>query len=107
MKKMKKYKIISVICLLTWLFLLAYAVFDNIVFTNELGVIEVLEKSSFARIMFNDIGGLSTAASAWIIFATKLKIRWFFAILILFTGSFALFPYLSIYFWDKATKESP
>ena len=99
-------KKISVILIILWFGLLIFNVVDNILNSNAtLSPLDTLVKSIFARGMFIDIGILSTVIAAWMIFCTKNKWRYYFAIGTLFIGSFAVLPFLSIYFWNLENHE--
>jgi hypothetical protein len=60
---------------------------------------ETLQGSHFARVMFSDIGVLSTLISGYIVLVHKAVWRIPFAIAILIVGSFALLPYLALLEW--------
>lgn len=95
---------------LMWLSLVILVFIDS---TGQLGqqgdVLVALQEHSFTRIMFADIGALSTVAAIWIFFSNNnLKSRFLFAPLTLFVGSFSLLLYLVVYFLatgDEATKK--
>lgn len=98
-------KIKSINIWVLWLLLVGYAIYDNLVLTNTLTVSEALNVSSFTRLMFWDIGLLSTILAYWMVFHTNLKIRYVFAVMTLFAGSFAFLPYLAIYLKSKEVKD--
>jgi hypothetical protein len=105
-------KLIASTILIAWIALLIYAVADNAgLFTNTIGPEEALANSAFARTMFMDIGGLSTLAAVWIIFGSDKAgisqyVRYFFAFISLFVGSFAVMPFVSLYFWQLPKRDS-
>lgn len=100
---MSKFKILSLASLITWLLLIIFAIVELTGLIGEnIGVSQSLKTSSFTRAMFIDIGILATIISIWVAFGTKEKLRFFFAIAILFVGSFAFLPFLSIFFWNKS-----
>lgn len=67
---------------------------------SKLSILETLQESSFVRGMFLDIGVFSTLASVWILYSSDKITRYFFAFFVLFIGSFALLPYISLLLWD-------
>jgi len=73
-------------------------------FGDDIGLKDTLRHSSFARIMFADIGALSTIIAAWMILATNHPLRFVFAFASLFIGSFAVLPFLVLYFLGKAAR---
>lgn len=97
---------LAISSLVSWILLILYIRKDPKLFRNKLGVGETLKQSSFARGMFMDIGALSTIISAWMIWGTKSRLRFLFAILTLFVGSFAVLPFLTIYFINKALNKN-
>jgi hypothetical protein len=101
-QRLNTHKKFSVFLLGYWLFLILFAFIDSKgKFGSDIGVKKTLKTSSFARIMFQDIGALSTLAAIWTVTQTKNPIRWVVAFLSVFTGSFALLPFLSWHFWRK------
>lgn len=65
----------------------------------ELGTLESLKRSSFTRIMFMDIGALSTLGALYLILNGKTAVRVPAALAALFAGSFALLPALAYEDW--------
>lgn len=97
--------ILSIISLLTWISLINLVKQDksNKFFKeDQIGTIDTLKKSSFARGMFLDIGVLSSIISFWIFKSSKSKLRIPFVIATIFVGSFAALPYFTMYFFVKA-----
>ncbi|KXK27236.1 MAG: hypothetical protein TR69_WS6001000109 [candidate division WS6 bacterium OLB20] len=81
----------------TWAGLILFAVVDGTgAFGTDIGFTASLQQSGLARIMFADIGVLSTLCAVWII-RTGHRLRYLFAAAALFTGSFAVLPFLSLY----------
>jgi len=66
---------------------------------GELGTVETLRRSSFARVMFMDIGALSTLGALYLFLTGKTRVRVPAAIASLFLGSFALLPALAYEDW--------
>lgn len=98
----KKKKQIAILLFFTWIGLVVFAVLDTLkVFGSDIGITQTLATSSLARGMFIDIGILSTLTSAYILFNTNLKVKYIFALLTLFVGSFAALPYFAYYLWKK------
>lgn len=62
---------------------------------GELGVRQSLKQSAFTRIMFMDIGALSTLGALYLVLNGKTNVRIPAAIASLFLGSFALLPALA------------
>lgn len=83
--------------------LILYVIFDSIFLKKKdnLSTVETLQKSSFARIMFVDIGILSAILGGWIINKTNTWYKWFFGISSFFVGSFAILPFLGLYYRDE------
>lgn len=106
MKKRNLNIFLALSTFLSWIFLIVYIRKDPKIFKNKIGVSETLKQSSFARGMFMDIGALSTIISAWMIWGTKSRFRFIFAILTLFVGSFAVLPFLTIYFISKSLNKN-
>jgi len=67
---------------------------------GELGTLETLRRSSFARIMFMDIGMISTLGALYLVLEGKTPVRVPGAVATLFAGSFALIPALA---WEDWT----
>jgi hypothetical protein len=83
-----------------WLGFIAYIVIESQGwFGPDLGFWPTLASSSFARVMFSDIGILSTLAAVWIWLDRKHPSAPIFAILMLVVGSGALLPYLALRDW--------
>lgn len=71
---------------------------------DDLGVRETLRRSSFARVMFMDIGALSTLGALFLTLRGRTRLRGPAALASLFVGSFALLPALAYEDW-KALQE--
>ncbi|WP_202630415.1 hypothetical protein [Deinococcus alpinitundrae] len=67
---------------------------------GELGTLETLRRSSFSRIMFMDIGMISTLGALYLVLEGKTPVRVPGAVATLFAGSFALIPALA---WEDWT----
>ena len=66
---------------------------------GELGTRDTLRRSSFARVMFADIGALSTLGALYLVLEGKTAVRVPAALATLFAGSFALLPALAYEDW--------
>ncbi len=66
---------------------------------GDLGAAETLRRSSFARIMFMDIGMLSTLGALYLLLGGRTPVRVPGAAASLFAGSFALIPALAWEDW--------
>lgn len=66
---------------------------------GDLGVGETLRRSAFARVMFMDIGVLSTLGALYLVLKGRTRVRWPAALAALFIGSFALLPALAWEDW--------
>lgn len=66
---------------------------------GELGTRESLRRSSFTRVMFMDIGALSTLGSLYLLVNGRTPVRVPAAVASLFVGSFALLPALAFEDW--------
>lgn len=66
---------------------------------GELGTLDTLKRSSFARVMFMDIGALSTLGALYLVLNGKTAVRVPAAVASLFAGSFALLPALAYEDW--------
>lgn len=66
---------------------------------GDLGTLESLRRSSFTRIMFMDIGALSTLGALYLVLNGKTAVRVPAAVASLFVGSFALLPALAYEDW--------
>ncbi|ANE44636.1 hypothetical protein [Deinococcus puniceus] len=77
--------------------------------SGELGTRATLKQSSFARIMFMDIGAVSTLGALYLVLNGKTPVRVPAALATLFVGSFALLPALAYEDWvamqDKDSAE--
>ncbi len=91
-------KKLGVYALITWILLILYMKNDPKIFKkDQIGNVETLKKSQFARGMFMDIGALSTIVSYWILNDRKTGIfRYPFGIITMFIGSFGALPYIFI-----------
>ncbi|THF67675.1 hypothetical protein E7T06_19820 [Deinococcus sp. Arct2-2] len=67
--------------------------------SGELGTRATLKQSSFARIMFMDIGAVSTLGALYLVLNGKTPVRVPAALATLFVGSFALLPALAYEDW--------
>ena len=67
---------------------------------GDLGTLETLKRSSFARIMFMDIGVVSTLGALYLLLNGKTPVRVPGALATLFAGSFALIPALAWEDWQ-------
>ncbi|GGM21563.1 hypothetical protein [Deinococcus aerophilus] len=72
---------------------------------GELGTVETLKRSSFARIMFMDIGALSTLGALYLMLNGKTAVRAPAAAASLVVGSFALLPALAYEDWRAMQDE--
>ncbi|WP_110885505.1 hypothetical protein [Deinococcus yavapaiensis] len=68
---------------------------------QDLGTVATLKKSRFARVMFMDVGALSTLGALYAVLAGKSRARFPAALASLFVGSFALLPYLAYEDWRE------
>ena len=66
---------------------------------GDLGTLAALKSSSFTRIMFMDIGALSTLGALYLALTGRTRARYPAAIASLFLGSFALIPALAYEDW--------
>lgn len=66
---------------------------------GELGTLETVRRSPFARIMFMDIGALSTLGALYLVLNGRTPVRVPAAVASLFVGSFALLPALAYEDW--------
>ena len=66
---------------------------------GELGTLETLRRSSFARVMFMDVGALSTLGALYLLLNGTTPARIPAALASLFLGSFALIPGLAYEDW--------
>ena len=73
---------------------------------GELGTLETLQRSSFARIMFMDIGMVSTLGALYLVLEGKTPVRVPGAVASLFAGSFALIPALAWEDWQAIKQGS-
>ncbi|WP_019587560.1 hypothetical protein [Deinococcus apachensis] len=72
---------------------------------GDLGVWETLRRSAFARVMFMDIGVLSTLGALYLVLRGKTRVRFPAALASLFVGSFALLPALAWEDWVAMREE--
>jgi hypothetical protein len=70
---------------------------------KDLGTLETLRRSHFSRVMFADIGALSTLGALYAVLRFRSPWRFVAGGLTLFVGSFALLPYLAWEDW-RATR---
>ena len=73
--------------------------------SGELGTLDSLRRSSFTRIMFMDIGALSTLGALYLVLNGKTAVRVPAAVASLFVGSFALLPALAYEDWAALQEE--
>ncbi|MFC4454564.1 hypothetical protein [Deinococcus sonorensis] len=66
---------------------------------DDLGTLETLRRSRFARVMFMDVGALSTLGALYLLLHGRTPLRVPGALASLFVGSFALIPALA---WEDA-----
>ena len=66
---------------------------------GELGTRDTLRRSSLARVMFADIGALSTLGALYLVLEGRTAVRVPAALATLFAGSFALLPALAYEDW--------
>lgn len=71
---------------------------------GDLGTRETLRRSPFARVMFMDVGALSTLGALYLLLNGRTPVRVPGAVASLFAGSFALLPALAYEDWVKVQK---
>ncbi|MBZ9753422.1 hypothetical protein K7W42_21550 [Deinococcus sp. HMF7604] len=81
---------------------------------GDLGTRETLTRSSLARVMFMDVGALSTLGALYLMLSGRTPLRVPAALASLFVGSFALLPALAYEDWvtlrraeDKSSNKAP
>lgn len=105
--KLNKYKVLSIGVFCYWIFLIGFAALDSQgLFGEDIGLDASLATSSLARVMFMDIGGLSSLVAAWMLFSSKWKLRYLFACLSLVAGSFVALPYVAFWLWKQQASVS-
>lgn len=72
---------------------------------GDLGTLETLRRSPFARVMFMDIGVLSTLGALYLVLGGQTAVRVPAALASLFVGSFALLPALAWEDWQAIRDE--
>ncbi|WP_216328464.1 hypothetical protein [Deinococcus aestuarii] len=72
---------------------------------DDLGVGGTLRRSTFARVMFMDVGALSTLGALSLVLNGKTAVRVPAALATLFVGSFALLPALAWEDWVEMQEE--
>ena len=72
---------------------------------DDLGLGGTLRRSTFARVMFMDVGALSTLGALYLVLNGKTAVRVPAAIATLFVGSFALLPALAWEDWVAMQEE--
>jgi hypothetical protein len=83
-----------------WLLFIGYVVLESWQpFGPDLGFLPTLAASGFARVMFSDIGILSTLAAVWMLLERKHWSAPIFAFAMLFLGSGSLLLYLALRDW--------
>jgi hypothetical protein len=73
---------------------------------GNLGTLATLRQSHFSRVMFMDIGAVSTLGALYLVLAGRTPVRVPAAVASLFVGSFALIPALAYEDW-QALQQSP
>ncbi|MFC4638657.1 hypothetical protein [Deinococcus hohokamensis] len=73
---------------------------------GDLGTRETLRRSPFARVMFMDIGVLSTLGALYLVVTGRTRVRVPAAVAALFAGSFALLPALAYEDWAALRGEA-
>ena len=73
---------------------------------GDLGTRETLRRSPFARVMFMDIGALSTLGALYLLLNGRTAVRVPGAVASLFAGSFALLPALAYEDWVKLQEKA-
>lgn len=66
---------------------------------GDTGTLGTLRRSSFARVMFMDVGALSTLGALYLLLTGRTNARYPAALASLFAGSFALIPGLAYEDW--------
>jgi len=74
--------------------------------TGDLGTLGTLRKSTFARVMFMDVGALSTLGALYLLLRGKTRLRYPAALASLFAGSFALIPGLAYEDWRQMRRQA-
>ena len=74
---------------------------------GDLGTVESLKRSPFTRIMFMDIGALSTLGALYLVLNGRTAVRVPAAIASLFVGGFALLPALAYEDWAALRGQWP
>jgi hypothetical protein len=83
-----------------WVLFIGYAIIEGQQpFGPDLGFLPTLVASGFARVMFSDIGILSTLAAVWMLLERKHWSAPIFAVAVLFLGSGSLLLYLALRDW--------
>lgn len=72
---------------------------------DDLGLGGTLRRSTFARVMFMDVGALSTLGALYLVLNGKTAVRVPAAVATLFVGSFALLPALAWEDWAAMQEE--
>ncbi|GHF63805.1 hypothetical protein HNQ07_004549 [Deinococcus metalli] len=72
---------------------------------GDLGTRGALKRSAFTRIMFMDIGALSTLGALYLVLNGRTAVRVPAAIASLFVGSFALLPALAYEDWAALRRQ--
>ena len=73
---------------------------------GDIGTLGALRASTFTRVMFMDIGALSTLGALYLLLSGKTAARFPAAVASLFVGSFALIPALAYEDWAAMQAES-
>ncbi len=66
---------------------------------GDIGTLGALKQSGFTRVMFMDIGALSTLGALYLLLTGRTPVRYPAAVASLFVGSFALIPALAYEDW--------
>ena len=74
---------------------------------TDLGTLATLKQSRFARVMFMDIGAVSTLGALYLLLNGRTPLRYPAALASLFVGSFALIPGLAYEDWARLQAEQP
>jgi hypothetical protein len=73
---------------------------------GDIGTLGALKQSSFTRIMFMDIGALSTLGALYLLLTGRTPARYPAAVASLFVGSFALLPALAYEDWIAMQRQA-
>ena len=73
---------------------------------GDIGTLGALRSSTFTRVMFMDIGAVSTLGALYLLLSGRTVARFPAAVASLFVGSFALIPGLAYEDWAEMQAES-